>query len=428
MSKPKPTFEFVDGVLHIDTKLVKMRLQWQPEPLAEELSPGGHRWRRFWPEFRIVRPQTTVRRNRFSLDVPMMEADQSVAEMKNAAFAAFRAELPDNLVRIVEPFGSHQWALLSLLHAEPRATDLARNNPVLAYALASSDQLRRSPPEAAAVQALWYNHHKQRKILAWLGFPGTEALVRLIRKIPPESASPPMLRILRNAISRDPCVLELLTHLPVINAGVVELVTQLPLRELVTPKLLLEISTTPDNADNISVSDMILGGLDILQEVAPGRKMKPFSNTEQVRRFQQEMDQEYQAHQERCEEIRREAARIAELRRQRIPAPRAKLKQLPYPPPPIPGTRDIVPVTSESQLRSEGRLQMNCVGSYSKRVKRGQDYIYRVMAPERATLMIHRGADGCWHCAELKARGNRHARDATIRHVEVWLAQYRVSV
>lgn len=435
-----PAFKFSDGVLLINTPQAEMRIQWQPQPLAEELVPGRSRWRVFWPEFRLLRPLEPVRKiSGFSLDLRVDGVTQEIAAQKAAAFAAFRAALPSDMVRVADPFGSHQWPLLLLLYEQPRAMDLAISNPVLAYCLANNDQFRGTRIEAASLQAICHSHRKQRAVLDWLGFPGTEAMVRLMRKIPPESATPSLLRRLRNAIKDDNRVLILLNHLRVVNASVLELVINQRLLDVVTPKLLLEVSGQDADSGGLSTGDAILGALALLHEIAPGRLVKPFNSIRQVRLFQQEVDTEYPQHLLRQEEARRlaeedrlrqrAAARqqmLAETRRQR--KEQAALARCPFPGPPVPGTPDIIPLTSADQVRSEGREQQHCVGSYVRRIILNETYIYRVMAPERATLSIVRGATGCWQRSELKAKRNQKVEDATVRQVDTWLARYRVSL
>jgi hypothetical protein len=429
-----PAFSFAEGVLHIDTPQARMRLQWQPEPLAEELVPGARRWRQFWPEFRLIRPQTSPNREQpYSLDLHVDGVTQELAEKKAAAFASFRSELPAEIVRVVEPFGSHQWALMVLLRQKPRSMDLAIGNPVLAYCLANSYEFRGTRPEAAAVQALWHCHRKQRWILAWLGFPGTEAMVRLTRKILPESASPTVLRCLRNAAKADEEVLERLAHLPRVNLGVLQLVATQGLSELVAPKLLLEVAAMDDNAGEPPIGDMVRRGMGMRRALGPGRNITPFTRIEQVRQFHDEFDAAQQAALQRLE-----AERVAEQERRRRQeeartgrrGQRSRSAEVPrpYPSPPVPGTEDIIPLTSAEQLRIEGVKQSNCVGSYAWRVLQGDTYVYRVMGPDRATLAIVRGADGCWRRSELKARKNRKVKASTVAHVDRWLARHSLSV
>jgi hypothetical protein len=60
----------------------------------------------------------------YTLDLETGPASADVQSLKHAAFSAFRSELPADIVRIVEPFASHQWALMVLLNERPRTIDL----------------------------------------------------------------------------------------------------------------------------------------------------------------------------------------------------------------------------------------------------------------------------------------------------------------
>ena len=429
-----PVFSFSNGILRVDIPLAKMRLQWRPKPQAEELAIGRRQWAPFFPEFRLLRPpQAADRKPGYVLELPVDESATEVAEQKAMAYAAFRAEIEPEIVRIVEPFGSRQWSLMTLMHDEPWAMDLAVGNPVLAYALANSNEFRRSPPAAAAIQARWYCHRKQRELLEWLGFPASEAVAKVIRKIPPESASPSILRRLNNALKADKRVLEYLSHLPVVNIAVLELVTIPKYLDLITPKLLMEVAGKPGEA---SIGDMINGGMVILEQIVSPRKIKPLESVKQACRFREMADAEYQAHLHRQEMARQEAKRLAEQERHRQrmvfqEKERERNRQLalrPYPSPPVPGTKDIIPLTSAAQLEDEGWAQGNCVATYLWRVLAGSTYIYQVMAPERATLAIVRGADGCWFRAELNGDGNRKVKATTRQMVDMWLEGVRLSV
>ncbi len=410
-----PAFVFADGALRIHTLRTEMRIQWRPRPLAEELIPGARRWSVFWPEFRLIRPLDAPERSHaYAPDIHLDDPTQELAEQKAAAFSAFRQEVPSEMVSVVEPFGSHQWALLLLLDEQPRSIDLALSNPVLAYCLANNDQFRSTRIDAASFQAICYSHRKQRIVLEWLDFPGTEAMARLMRKIPPECAHPSILRRLRNAGKADSRAYDMLTHLPAINAAVLELVTYPQLIDLITPKFLLEAAGTETEPGTPTPADMILSALGILRTVAPRRAVRPFTTIQEAALFQREVDAEYHAYLLR--------------QRQEQPAPVARRGRRQYPLPPVPGTPDIIPLTTAEQLRAEGREQCNCVGGYVARVMKGATYIYRITAPERATLAIIRSSDGCWYRSELKARRNASVYAETARAVDIWLASHRVSV
>ena len=426
------SFSFSDGVLHIDVPLSKARLRWHPGPKAEELKVGLRRWREFWPDYRLIRPVGAFQNApEHVVEIPESAATPESARQKAVSLERFRSEVDDEVVRIVEPFGGHQWALMVLVRNEPWAMDLALSNPTLAYAFANSYLLRGSPPEAAAVQARWYCHKKQRDLLEWLGFPGTEAVAKLIRKIPPESASPAILYRLSHALKADKRVLEYTSRLAVVNAAVIELVAIPRYLDVITPKLLAEVACRPTGA---SIGDMIHGGMIIRQQIYSHRQIRPFESIRQVCRFREEVDEEQRSHAHRQELARQEAERFAEqelhrLRMLAMPRRRTEAEKRkqhpsrPFPPPPVPGTQDIVPLTGSEQLHLEGWEQANCVATYQWRVLAGDTYVYKVLAPERATLSIVRCADGRWYRSELNVEGNRKVKKSTAIMVDAWLEE-----
>lgn len=427
-----PAFSFSDGTLHIDVPLARSRMRWRPEPKAEELKVGLRRWREFWPDYRLIYPVGSSKNmpDRV-LEIPDGPAMPDGTRQKAAALERFRSEVEEEIVRIVEPFGSHQWALMVLVRNEPWAKDLAVGNPTLAYALANSCLLRGSPPEAAAVQARWYCHKKQRDLLEWLGFPGTEPVARLLRKMSPGAVSPYVLHRLRIALKADPRTVKLLASLPRVNGAILEVATIPKYLELLTPGLLREMAAEPPG---LSVADRIHSGLAVLDQISSRRAMKPFANLRQVLQFREEAEKEFQAFLLRKEQAKQDAARRAEQERQRRWAEarlRSKtaddLSWCPFPPPPLQGTPDIQPLTSTELLRMEGQEQNNCVAVYDLAIRRGGYYVYQVLAPERATLSIYQGRDGCWYRLELKIKNNKKVKPATEIAVDRWLARARRS-
>ncbi len=63
----------------------------------------------------------------------------------------------------------------------------------------------------------------------------------------------------------------------------------------------------------------------------------------------------------------------------------------------------------------------HCVERYADRVLTGVSYAYRVMAPERATLVLNRYGEGCG-VAELRGHANARPAAATKNAVKRWLA------
>lgn len=410
----------------------RMRLQWKPKPHAEELYVGHRKWRTFWPEFRILRPSEEQKRKPArSLEIQLDASAKALANQKAEAFDAFRAEIEPEIVRIAEPFGSHQWALMTFMHGDEWATDLALGNPVLAYALANNSLFRGTPTDAAAVQARWHCHRKQRELLEWLGLPSSEPFVKLLRKIPAESVSPSILRRMGFAMKSDNRVLEYLSHVPAINSAVLELATTVKYLDLLTPKLLAEVSESTETPGEGTVGDMIMGGVTIMEKIAPNQKIKPFASIQQIRRFRDRADAEFLAHMQRLEAARQEALAAAGRERRRRAAEttrRRKLDAQPFPDPPIPGTDSIIPLTDSEQLIQESRDQVHCAVAYATAIRCGSLYIYKVLKPERATLSIMRGAHGCWRLRELRGKKNAKVKDETLAHVLAWLDAFHLSL
>jgi len=106
--------------------------------------------------------------------------------------------------------------------------------------------------------------------------------------------------------------------------------------------------------------------------------------------------------------------------------PSGRLKCYGFPKPPVPGTDTIIPLMTSEELVKEGREQRNCVRLYARLVAAGEICIYRVLAPERATLSIVPAGDGSWRRRELRAAANADVSDETRATVDQWLESYNV--
>jgi hypothetical protein len=391
----------------------------------------GH-WEPFVPEFRIISADTPT---------PVGDAEQNEQlRIKQDAFGAFRAILPKDLVDAVERFRSHQWALLVLACHSKSGSDLLRSNPVLAYALANNALMKTRPPAAAAFQAIRYSHRKQREILGWLGFPASEAMARVFHKIPPDIVHPGLLRRLRQAVAI-PNAMSGFSHLPTLNTGVIYLACYPEMTALLTPKLIGEVAVSGEEQDAAPTADALQEIVLLAREMAALATLRPFTSCHKVwetheriivehRRFREQQAERAAEVARQAVEAHRHAARqaraqAAALRKQEVAA------MAPFPPPPIPGTQTIIPLTSFGALESESKLQRNCVGntrSYATRVLCGTHYIYRVFAPAHHTLCIGRRGHRIWVVEELKGFRNAPAQACARKMVQSWLRAYQVSL
>lgn len=316
-----------------------------------------------------------------------------------AALAEFRRAMPEEIARILEPHTSHQWGLLELLAARPEAVQLAAHNPVLAYLLANNDHFRRILTKPPLYLATWRLDYTQKRLLEWLGFRGTQATVRLMRKIVPGALTPESARLLRNALNESPQVPELLAHVRRINRPVIGLVVNSRLVPVLTPKLMAETAELGELPPELEPANRLLAALSSLVAMGGEPKLRPLAKLHDIDRF---------------------SARVAKYPEERkfdLQVYKAK-----WPPPE--GTADIVRLMTREDVIREGRDQANCVGARATAVVAGRTFIYRVLQPERATLEIIRSPrTGRWTIAEVKAHRNRSVSDTTLRHIQAWLAR-----
>lgn len=316
-----------------------------------------------------------------------------------AALADFRRALPEEIARILEPHVSHQWSLLELLATRPEALQLATHNPVLAYLLANNDHFRRNLTKPPAYLAKWRLDYTQKKLLEWLGFPGTQGTVNLMRKILPGSITPDSARLLRTALNELPTVPELLAHVRRINRSVIGLVINARLVPALTPGLLAEAAELDDQPAGREPADRLLGALSTVVEMGGNPRLRRLASLREIDRITAHVGKAY-------EEWK------LDMRASRVKRP------------PPEGTRDIVRLTTRAEVLQEGREQENCVGSRAESVLEGRTCIYRVLKPERATLQISRSSrSGRWCIMEVEARANTAASDQTVQHIQAWLAE-----
>ena len=435
-------YEFRDGALFLKAPSVgELRLRWRPVPEAHMRLANGH-WHLYNPEFRILAPVTPV-------PSEMANTDKENLQAKYEAFQAFRMKLPDSLAQAVEPFVCHQWPLMTLLNRSIAARDLVKTNPLLAYALANNEHLRQGGgTEHASAAATRYSKRPQREILGWLGFPDTEAMVRILKKLPLAIVYPGLLRKLRQCTSF-PEILKSFGHLPVINTGVIFLASHPDMAALVTPKLLLEVAGMDDEELSAPTADLLSEAITLANRMNRLDRLRPLISSRKVLECRDGLVRDYVAFQEQRQRDR-EAKQVARdaveptmgnrvirrvLRRERPVEDeldhekRARFEK--FPPPPIPGTATIIPLQTFSALETESNEQNNCVGrsfEYAKRIMTGTLYIYKVLAPEHHTLSVVKYGNNCWTIGELKGFENAMGTRSAYIMVRAWRDANQISL
>lgn len=400
-SRYNPGFRFKDGKLFIFHEEEVTVITGWPELNAVSKTALAKRWRAYWPYFRLIQPYRRPVAPKAKTEAQQLTFDLGIgasidpATERKRALDSFRFSFPKPIAASVERFLCEQWAILHLLKDDPNAVDLVSTHPAIGFLLAQhcKGQIkgRSDLPR--------FSHIKQKVLAHKFGFPETDAAVNILRKVPPESLNSRRLIQLRTALA-NPEIQKNLSHLEVINAGVIELVGDPELWRQTAPRLLQEVAGHRAENYRAETAESLHQILIMERTVRPGR-CSTFQSRERLQKFHDELTLEY------C---------------RRAPE---EVKNCVFPRPPLPGaTNCIVPLRSPADLIEEGRMQSNCVASYAKQVEDGDIFIYRVLFPERATLSIVRHDHGTWELGELKAAGNARVSAATERMVENWLAQF----
>ncbi len=324
---------------------------------------------------------------------------EGVLRAEHGALAAYFDAIPGAERREALRYADRRWHLLALFARCPGALELSASNPALAYALASSWVFRRPAVAKPMRAARSLVRRRQREVLGWLGFPPTEAARRILAKIPPPALSVPALLYLRDALG-DPAVVKVLSHLPALNAGVLRLATSPRLRPLASPRLLLDLVGDPAQEARPEVFGSLCDTLALARRLGLPERTRPFASLAHLRRIHDDL-------------ARRAGGRDWARLRAGLPDR--------FPPPPWAGTAQVVPLRAPEDLRAEGEAMGHCVASLAPEVASGRAYLYRVLAPARATLSLRCRTPGDWRVEELRGYGNRAVGPEVRAAVAQWL-------
>ena len=397
----RPGFRFSQGQLCITTAQEEMRLGTWPLLEATRRRKGEAKWSRFVPAFRLLRPKHDL----LAIEAgPVGVRGQGVDPLleKHQAFRLFRQSLSPRLALAAERFPARQWAVLRMVQEREEAVELLEQNPALGFCSANLAKFRLLTGKLSK-QAAMLSRRPQREVLSWLGFPDEQAWVNIVRKILPEIVTVDRVLALR-AVATIADVAHRLSHVPVINAGLLELASQPILMAQVSPALLNEIAAEEEERLRGSAVHLLEDLARELESMGRRPGLAAIKTLEKLRQRSHEVAEEFQNY----VVLQRAVGSFLE--------------------PPVPGTEDIEPLTDAGQLLEEGRAQRNCVGGYASRVAGGKVFIYRVLRPERATLSLRLDTDGEWVIGQLLRSCNQKVSPATTIAVLRWLARESVSI
>jgi len=388
--------------------------EWDPEPRC--VNPKNRR-RRFWPAQRLLYSSE----DQLHLPAAFKEDDARIRELVSEPLAA-----------LAERFEACQWRFLEALGTLPEALELAQDNPVLAYTIANNSEMARRSPASGSFLAIRYFRGARRKACAWLGFPDRQATVNVFKHIDPCAAHPSNLRMLRMRLQDDPSLLPQLNHLPCLSTGVMSLIVMPEWKELGSPRLLKEVASAPEENNRPLTANLLQDYLSMMRQSGNAMTLFPIASLKRLHELHEKEHKQYQQHlvaeqkeQERLQRLAYQREyRLQEIQQgQELPPHNsfAPAAGRPFPLPPIPGTKTIIPITTPEALKEESRVMSNCVATYESRIRNGLTYIYQVLEPQRGTLHIACRSDGLWVRRELKKQHNRLPTISQTRAVDTWL-------
>lgn len=334
---------------------------------------------------------------------PFMEGLRDAAYGERAWIAWLR-HLDLDTRRTISLFNDRTWHLLMLGLRCPGATDLMQSCPALAFALASSWVFRGERKVQQPLRSARSLLRKRQRVIAdWLGFPGSESAVRILRRVRYADIRVSPLLYLRDAL-RDDQVARSLRHVPEINGDVIRLASSPDLWAHTSPRLLIETGSPAVERYETTWRTM-RDTIAMYCELGVPLDAVVFRSREHL----------HAVHDEAAELLNRVGLRGAHIGA--------------IPPPPIEGTDTIVPLQTVADFIREGREQRNCVATYAVRVAdsarisrdgRPTFYVYQVLWPQRATLSIAR-CRGRWITEELRCSGNERPKEETAMWVKQWL-------
>lgn len=361
-----------------------------------------------WERLRALRfyPETqTCRGCRPDLDLESLGLASSMSDSpptvwlsrSRRAWAHYFESIPIDVRRRAARFPQSQWSVLALERRVPGAGELVESNPALGFALANAWALCHvHRPFDLARRSI---ARRRRAIAEVLGFPGTEAVVRILAKVAVESLSVERLSALRELLrTGHATAIQWLYNLARINAGVIHLLSDESLRSRVTYGFVEEVSRRRRDDE---IPFVVWGLAPALQRLTDSRCL---------------------------------LGSLAELKAL-TPQPRAldeltktaRLRDAPLVPP-IPSNDRVIELRTDSELKTEGLAMRSCLRwrskrrAYLRRISGGRFALYRVERP-RATLSLEL-VEGAWRISELFGPGNAVPTARLMRVVAHWLGAY----
>lgn len=406
--------EETETLHHVSYRSIITISSW-PELKAQKKIRRKPIWSDFCPELSIPAGDIEKMINRIKIPaeengqliLPFMESPkQTKRRFRRLAELKWYATIPPETRKTVSRFYNRQWQMLNLLtRFGNAASELTFSNPALSFALASSWAFRYQPVKKSqqVTGSMFKPGVKQKQILSWLGFPGTESTRKILAKIDHHAITIPNLMQVRKSLFNRHTA-KIMAHLPRINNDTLKIITNPEIVEFATPFFLEEVAIGKYEVNFTSPASMIDKCLTRYQMQYPGEKnLKPFRNLSELNSIYQVLNDDDD--------------KFSGLIN----------NHLKFPPPPFTGSETIKPIINAWELVKEGRNQHNCVANYVTSVAKDKNcYFYQVLKPERCTMRLKLKQKNLWVLSEMLKKSNKPSSYPTWKSVEQWLADNNI--
>ncbi|MFC1678783.1 hypothetical protein ACFL2T_00990 [Elusimicrobiota bacterium] len=328
---------------------------------------------------------------------------------------------------ITARYRDRHFHLLSLVGRCPGALELCETNAALAYMWASSWIFKSRPVQRPLRSARSWMRKPQREQLRWLDFAPTEAMRRILGKVVTLSMTVPRLLALRR-VCRDPKIVRRLSFLPRVSDTIVRLLSDPSLVPHLSHGFLAEMGW---EEPSVNAADPWVRSRGHPLDQPPADVVGQMRETLQMARIARggresgivfrDVGHLEKTHNELAEGLSRRG--------------HGKLLDIALPPAPLANMniQDVVRIealSTPTRIIKWGRSQANCIGPcYLRSVAEdeGRTYLYRLLFPEEATLLIKRDQKGRYGISSLQGARNIPASKRSWLAVRYWLREAQKS-
>jgi len=278
----------------------------------------------------------------------------------------WREQIPGKLMLQLRRFKGNAFGILNLCSRYQYADELFNNHPTLFWLTFMYIQ-KHSKEEAEFIELC---RLKQTEILKSINLPAKKPALKLLHKIKARHYAQNEYDLIRSLLRLN---IERLNHLETVPIPLIELILHFP--KLLNSKLLNRwndkgIKHLRESIQDIEHMSRRIG----LDSNATNQQLYGCKNMIQLEEL----------HDKLVKQFDKAMADITSRKKEVSAVP----LWIPFPPPPLLGNENIVPISDRKTLFEEGRQQRHCVAVYDEDIIKGQYYVYQVLRPERATLGI----------------------------------------